>query len=571
MSDQDPTSDAVRRTLSEISHLFLSDVRDRQTGGAARPVRVPPGGAGQPGPQAALPVTPAAQPAAGPMNGVRRVSTQIPSAEPETPAQAPLPPVTAVLGAHLGCGQFDRVKQYASHLAARIGRVGLIELDADELRLVCFEAAADSGDDGAYGPAAGEADADCHMHDPRALAEAIEEMSWDVRRWLVFVSQPRHAEAQALLASIPHWALLSTCDHDGVVSSYRMLKLLVDAPPIRPRLTLALLDAEGEPEMVRVFRKLAGVSEQFLDWPVEPEPAVRPSPGVAEYMVLRFRSAEAGQGPAGSLAGAPVVGEFLTRAYRGAQSSSPSPAASQSQPALATLSDGSPAAPTNASPGKVDQPMTPPLRISPACQSSSHDAPAPSDTAPVQAPAPTAPSPVAPPERNGRASDPALPLRPTSPLTMVQSTDDPTPGESEVLDLPGPAVSVEAILDAILSRRDGGLVECPVHAPMCTSARVAIARDRRAVLLAVAREGLSDLKSIGQAYRWLVENRALIAMAIPQLAIDAYQAPQLHLLVDHNDVSADLLQPILHAGHVTVQAYRRVRWGGRTGLLLDAA
>ena len=152
----------------------------------------------------------------------------------------------------------------------------------------------------------------------------------------------------------------------------------------------------------------------------------------------------------------------------------------------------------------------------------------------------------------------------------TQGTEDSPSAELEVLDLPGPA-TVETILNAVLSRRDGGLIECPVRPPMCTTARLAVGRDRRAVLLAVAREGLSELKSIGQGYRWLVENRALIGMAVPQLAIDAYQAPRLHLLVGHSDVTADLLQPLLHAGHVTVQAYRKVRWGGRTGLLLDAA
>ena len=45
----------------------------------------------------------------------------------------------------------------------------------------------------------------------------------------------------------------------------------------------------------------------------------------------------------------------------------------------------------------------------------------------------------------------------------------------------------------------------------------------------------------------------------------------LRLLVDHTDLSADSLQPVLHSGHVTVQSYRKLRWGGRTGLLLDAA
>src|SRR5689334_17945549 len=38
MSDHTPS-----RNLSEIGHLFLSSVRDRQTGGAALPKRQPPG------------------------------------------------------------------------------------------------------------------------------------------------------------------------------------------------------------------------------------------------------------------------------------------------------------------------------------------------------------------------------------------------------------------------------------------------------------------------------------------------------------------------------------------------
>ena len=38
MSDSIPP----KRSLSEISHLFLSSVRDKQTNGSPRPMRVPP-------------------------------------------------------------------------------------------------------------------------------------------------------------------------------------------------------------------------------------------------------------------------------------------------------------------------------------------------------------------------------------------------------------------------------------------------------------------------------------------------------------------------------------------------
>ena len=91
------------------------------------------------------------------------------------------------------------------------------------------------------------------------------------------------------------------------------------------------------------------------------------------------------------------------------------------------------------------------------------------------------------------------------------------------------------------------------------------------MLLAVAHEGLSELRTIGRAYRWVSENIGLIAMAIPQFAIDTHQTPKLRLLVDHADASADLLHEIMQADHVSIQAYRKLRWGGKTGLFLEAA
>ena len=68
-----------------------------------------------------------------------------------------------------------------------------------------------------------------------------------------------------------------------------------------------------------------------------------------------------------------------------------------------------------------------------------------------------------------------------------------------------------------------------------------------------------------------MENRALIAMALPQFSIDAHQLPGLRLIIDQADLSAQILQPMLQSSSVSVQAYRKLRWGGRTGLLLNAA
>ena len=115
------------------------------------------------------------------------------------------------------------------------------------------------------------------------------------------------------------------------------------------------------------------------------------------------------------------------------------------------------------------------------------------------------------------------------------------------------------------------IVECPVRPPSCPEARLAVDRDRRLILIGAAGLGLSELGSIGVAYRWLLENRSLIAMAMPQLAIDAHQSPHVRLVVDENDLHADALQPLFQVETVTIQTYRRVRWGERRGLLLEAA
>jgi hypothetical protein len=142
----------------------------------------------------------------------------------------------------------------------------------------------------------------------------------------------------------------------------------------------------------------------------------------------------------------------------------------------------------------------------------------------------------------------------------------------EVIELPAEA-NERSILDAVVRQggADGRWVLCPIHPPMCPEALLAVGRDQRLMLLAVAGRGLGQLLSIGQALRWMAENTELIRMALPQLAIDAAATPCVRVLVDHNDLAADVLQPLLQSGTVTVQAYRKVRWGTKTGLLVEAA
>jgi hypothetical protein len=522
-----------KKTLSEISHLFLSSIRDKQTNGQARPVRKGPG-------QAKSPEAEAARPQAAPRTdqsidltpeefaqvygrGDGSDAAEAAPAEPEAPAIAP---VCAVVASHLNGKQFDRVKEYARHLAGQVGRVGLIELDASEFRLMCFEPGATPAD---LADAAAASAQQPECYDPRQIAEAIEELGCDVRRWVVLLTTPRVPEARALLRLIDHWVLLTTCDHDGVVAGYRSLKGLIE-PSHRPRVTLALLDPPAEPEMVAVYRKLSGVCQQFLGLRLDAEPAVRRSFRIAEHLVLLCRPTR----DKAQMANPPqwgIVGEFLERA-KGAPVAREDVVVETIERAdeqgVEVVEDdahdvGAPEAPV-----QTAETMTAPV-VAPA---------------PVAAPVPLAPAPIAP---------------------------APAGGYQEVLDLPDQTGTAEAVLSAVLRQNQGAFVECPVRAPMCSEARLAVSRDRGIVLFAVAREGLGELRSIGQAYKWVRENRALLGMALPQFAIDTNQSPRLRLLVDQSDLSADALQPVLQSEHVTVQSYRKLRWGDRTGLLLEAA
>jgi len=154
----------------------------------------------------------------------------------------------------------------------------------------------------------------------------------------------------------------------------------------------------------------------------------------------------------------------------------------------------------------------------------------------------------------------------TSAGVRLSGAQDP----EEVIDLPGSAESPEQLVSAVLGASNRW-IGSPVKPPMLASASVAVSRDRRLVLLAAAQRGLAELRAIALAYRWLNENQRLVAMALPQFSIDPSAGVQLHLLVDHADIDAEVLQPLLQSGVVAVQSYRRLRWAGRSGLLLEAA
>jgi hypothetical protein len=320
-----------------------------------------------------------------------------------------------------------------------------------------------------------------------------------------------------------------------VVSCYRAIKGLADTH--RPRLTLALLNAVDQAQAAKVYRKIAGVCEQFLSWRMEAEPAVEPADNIAEHLTLVYQPTRE-RTVIGPAAHWQIVADFLAR-------------------------------------GTDQNPLSQSKPDSSAAAKMAHEVTGESETITASAEAkhvtdfviPAAPIPVADSPAQVAKSPTAVPVIEPVPASPVSSTDD----ESDVAELPSGEVTESIVLNTILKKRDSGLVQCPVHPPACPEAVLAVGRDRRLVLLAVARKGLTELRAIGQAYRWVIENRPLLSMALPQFAIDTHAMPSLRLIVDRADAQTDLLMPMTQNSNVTVQTYRKLRWAGKTGLLLEAA
>ena len=472
------------RRLSEISHLFLSDVRDKTPGGE-RPKRLPPGT--PPGAfrnDVSIDLTP--EEFAKAFGGE--------SSEAAKP-EAKFKPVRAVIAHHLGEIMSDRVRDLAAMLGTR---TGVIYADAANVRICCVDRSMHQS------PRTEEVEPDIEVLNTRKLEEIIVELDQDVTNWIIVLSDPRQNEAGALLRQIKHWTLLSGVDHDAVVAGYRTLKGLCESA--RPALSVAVFGATDEDELHKTYRKLASVCEQFLHMQIGLFGGTEPSDAPHGCILTAQDQSD------GEAAHWRVLGKLVQESETPAETAAPAETPVEEPKAF----------------------MTPVMAEIPAAK-----------VAPI-------PSPVATPS-----------VTPPAPLKLAQTGDT-------IIDLGSADTTAPAILSAVV-RGTGEWVESPIKAPACPEAIVAVSRDGRLVLLAAAKQGLNELRSINKAYAWLDENRQLVSMALPQMSINAGAKPQLHLLVDHADANDEALSPMLMTGNVQATTYRTLRWGDRTGLLLDAA
>jgi hypothetical protein len=487
-------------SLSEISHLFLTELRQRQTTGNTPPSRKPP---------LSIDVTPAEFAAGTQSSGIIQPSEE----------QTAAPKMTVVLGHHLGAAALKSVREYARHLAGEESPIGLIELGEDGMRLTCFDSTSDEGAEAA--PAAA-----VQPVDGKQIRDALAEMSWDIQRWLLYLpAAPQSAAARTLLKQISDWTLLVASSDDSVVAAYRTLKGL--AAIGEPKLSLAIVGAEDAAQAEMIHRKFAGAGRQFLNRAIESQGCVQSPDGIAEHVVLWCRAS------GGTHEHWTAVSEMAAKSAAPEKSAN-APEMPEEVPQIQEIKE------------LQEVPMNEPT------VSREPEPPA------------SYPFPINPP--------PASPAPAISMSIAPRATD-----LDEVVDLPAGAGSRE-VLASILKQQTHWIAS-PVKPPFCQTATVAVDRDGSLTLLAATRlsspksagSELSELRTISRAYGWLIENRPLIRMALPQMNIDAAAMPKLTLFVDQADAAGDELGSILQNTHVTLQTYRRVRWGEKTGLLLKAA
>lgn len=495
-----------KHDLREIGHLFLSGLRQRQTGNAPRPVRISP----RQRQEQPVELTPEE------IAGVAGDALQ-PVADDLGDASTASLRVTCLVGGHLGARLHERALQHAGALAAAEStRVAVVELDPRTgTRITLVEAGV------------GEVIAATAAPDMR-FAEALEELTWDVRDWVVVIPNPRAVEARAAVCAARHVAVLCDADADGAVSAYRTLKGLADllrrdARPL-PRLTLSM-PAVSPDVAEATLRKLAAVSGQFLGWPLAEALVAEPSSGMTG--TVAFADAAPPTPECWSVVATLVTRDAPEAAGRPAPVEPSAPSRqTAAAPAVPLLRDDPPAAPSRAhpTPDNCDEPPS------------------------------------------------------TPPATASEPGDD-------VIELPDAATpDAPAVLSAVLAGCATRWAACPIVPPMCPEARVVVDRDRTLAVVGVVAtdpergaprdNALGTLRRLALAHEWLKQNRGLVVMAVRQFAIDAHALPRLVLLVDHSAAAAvGELRPLLGGagGHVRVMTFRTLRWSGRTGLLLDAA
>lgn len=537
--------------IASIADLFLSGVREASGEGRRRPQRVPPGGGGAaPSSDGSAAGSGQGRTSDAPESVKDGAGTGGGGGRPRGDAGRDEPPPRVcylVAGSHVSAAVAQRVvAEVARSLVGAGRRVGTLQYAGGRVRL---------------GLADGELPADAsetaESATARELHDAAAELSADVDGWVVATDDLRStALALEVSAAVPTggsmpatgWVVPVAAGEEGRVEAYRTVKALATWVSGRGP---ASENAESGHDAGGTGAPWAGRGRLVL---AATEPAAMAVVGQLREVIRKFLSWDAADallvGEASQTDVHPLMAAVLTPdEWSAVQSAVLLPHVAHrgdaAEPARAAAEPAGDPAETSVDSAAAGDGM--------GAEVSEGQRPA--ETTGVDAPADAVPA-----ERRGSTAAGRAETYPA----LGWSADDPV-----VIELP--SATAEGVLEAVLEASPEWQ-DCDVPVPATVPCRVVADRSGRAVLVAaVDREPAkmgSEVVQVGRAAGWLQQHLTLVARAARPIRVE----PSLgvHVVVYVPTATRPHLASLVQAG-VEVVGYRSLRWGGRLGLLVEAA
>ncbi|MFN4242245.1 MAG: hypothetical protein ACK4PI_03305 [Tepidisphaerales bacterium] len=453
-----------------------------------------------------------------------------------------------VAGSHVSAAVAQRVvAEVARSLVGAGRRVGTLQYAGGRVRLGLAD-----------GELPTDANETAESATARELHDAAAELSADVDGWVVATDDLRStALALEMSAAVPMggsmpatgWVVPVAAGEEGRVEAYRTVKALATWVSGRGP---ASENTESGRDAGGTGAPWAGRGRLVL---AATEPAAMAVVGQLREVIRKFLSWDA--------ADALLVGEASQTDVHPLMSAVLTPdewSVVQSSVLLPhTAHRGDAAEPAQAAAGQAGEPSETPMDSAAAAGDGMgagvSKGQTPTETTTVEVPADAVQT-----ERRG----PTAADRAETYPTLGWSADDPV-----VIELP--SATAEGVLEAVLEASPEWQ-DCDVPVPATVPCRVVADRTGRAVLVAaVDREPAkmgSEVVQVGRAAGWLQEHLTLVARAARPIRVE----PSLgvHVVVYVPTATRPHLASLVQAG-VEVVGYRSLRWGGRLGLLVEAA
>ncbi|QNN22605.1 hypothetical protein HED60_10100 [Planctomycetales bacterium ZRK34] len=421
-------------------------------------------------------------------------------------ADDPAPPAIAeaVLLGHLPGFASPWVSQYAADLAQRHQGAALLRLGETSVEIELFDVNPDLDREldrqPESNPLAAAVDEPSGVDE---LVETLHDLGAAAGAYVLLLDHPNDPAQRQRLLSVDHWTVLTSANDAAVVGCYQMLKSLLAGSDHHPSISLMFMGCD-EPEATSAAERINRAAGEFLNAPIQMCGARR-----------RMRPAPRQQ-----------VGHFAATTPEKLWA-----AVTQT----IDLTPPAPQAPLPPAPAAESTPEEPIFTLDPKIEDTEVAAP------PTKPDAERSEASGSTPSYTTFGSEPDLP-----PLVREAAPPPPPPAPEEPDPEPEPddSDSESQNPDDSLAQHLPDLTTLKARSPRHPQVELAVDSAGRLHLL-LKTHGSSDtetaLATLNAARSWLTEHRELIAMTIPDRAIDLDTPPQAHLLTEHPAAAAEFL------------------------------